>query len=58
MDAQAVGELLDFLHSGEISEYSDCLEQLLNAAEKYQLDRLKALCEEAFYEKLTVENSM
>lgn len=58
MEAEVVEELLTYLHTGEIREFSNYLSELINAAEKYQLDRLKALCEEALYEELNIENSV
>ncbi|XP_044001178.1 speckle-type POZ protein-like [Aphidius gifuensis] len=51
--------MLNFLHtnylpSATISYFKN---SLLQVADKYQLDKLKALCEEAFYEELKIDNA-
>lgn len=58
IDAEVCEQMMEFLHTGEAPKsINDHLEELLNVAEKYELVRLKAYCEEAFYEQLTPENS-
>lgn len=57
-------QIIQFLHTGKIyltSDFKDGLKELkelLTAAEKYQIERLKAQCEEAIYEMITIDNSL
>lgn len=49
-------EMLQFIYTGETEKLSHMADDLLAAADKYQLDRLKVMCEEALATNLTVEN--
>jgi len=49
-------EMLQFIYTGETEKLSHMADDLLAAADKYQLDRLKVMCEEALASNLTVEN--
>lgn len=61
IDAQVFKEILEFMLTDRF-DYSVLssinLKDILAVADKYMLQRLKALCEEALYEALTVENSV
>lgn len=59
MAARVCYKMANFLQSkdDDLHDCNDYLDELLEAADKYGLDRLKALCEEALYENLNIENS-
>lgn len=49
-------EMLRYMYSGKVRQLDALAMQLLAAADKYQLDKLKALCEECLCASLTVDN--
>lgn len=49
-------KLLRFVYSGNVESIDDCAEKLLAAADEYQIDELKLLCEEVLAEKLCLAN--
>jgi hypothetical protein len=53
-------QLLQFLYSGQVPEWEDAdvMEPLFAAADKYQLDALKNLCEICLIPKLELENAI
>ena len=54
VDPGVFRQLLQFLYSGQVSEWqnADVMESLFVAADKYQLDALKNLCENCLIPKL------
>ena len=59
LKAEVVGEMLDFIYTGNVSSHDAILEhasELLEAADKYQLDLLKNICEESLCTTLKVNN--
>ncbi|XP_055329549.1 speckle-type POZ protein-like isoform X2 [Paramacrobiotus metropolitanus] len=49
-------EILRFIYTGKTPNLEKMADDLLAAADKYQLDRLKVQCEEALWNNLSVEN--
>ncbi|XP_041969645.1 speckle-type POZ protein-like [Aricia agestis] len=58
VDAEVLREILTFVYSDKAPKIYEFPEKLLAAADFYQLNRLKSLCEEALHQKLTVENAI
>lgn len=52
-----VTELLQFMYTGEAPKLGDMPVDLLAAADKYQLDRLKALCAKSMRDNLSIETA-
>lgn len=55
-DYDIILEMLRFMYAGRVRQLDTFAAQLLAAADKYQLDKLKALCEECLCANLAVEN--
>uniref|UniRef100_F6UG35 BTB domain-containing protein n=1 Tax=Ciona intestinalis TaxID=7719 RepID=F6UG35_CIOIN len=53
---QVFKEMLNFLYTGKASKLDVMASQLLAAADKYALERLKVMCEESLCSNLSVEN--
>ncbi|XP_004923801.1 speckle-type POZ protein-like [Bombyx mandarina] len=58
LESTVLQEVLTFIYSDKAPRVDDIPEKLLAAADYYQLNRLKSLCEEALHKKLTVENAI
>jgi speckle-type POZ protein len=56
MDPEVMAEMLRFLYTGKATNLENMAADLLAAADKYALDRLKVMCEEALCNNLTVDN--
>jgi len=56
LDPEVVSEMLHFVYTGETNKMEEFAEDLFAAADRYQLDQLKALYEESLYMSLKVEN--
>merc|ERR1712025_946739 len=57
MGADVMAEMLRFIYTGRTATSLDTMAaELLAAADKYALERLKVMCEEALCNSLTVEN--
>lgn len=56
LDEEVLQELLRFIYTGQTLCIERMSDLLLAASDKYALDRLKALCEEALCSNLDVEN--
>merc|ERR1719154_526265 len=59
--AGVVEEMLNFIYTGNISSpdaISEIMAELFEAADKYQLDLLKDVCEESLYSNLKVTNCL
>lgn len=57
MDKDVLHEVLEYIYTGQAPNLSKMADDLLSAADKYALDGLKALCEDALCENLTTENA-
>ncbi|KOB70716.1 Roadkill, partial [Operophtera brumata] len=51
-------DVLMFVYTDKVPRVDDAPDKLLVAADYYQLDRLKSLCEDALNNRLTVENAV
>ena len=60
VDPHVFRQLLQFLYSGQAPEWdnADVMEPLFLAADKYQVDALKSLCEDCLISKLKLENAI
>lgn len=56
VDADVMNEILRFIYTDKANGIDRMADLLLAAADKYALDRLKALCEEALSNNLDAEN--
>ncbi|XP_023336912.1 speckle-type POZ protein A [Eurytemora carolleeae] len=56
VEADVMAEMLRFIYTGRTTSLETMADSLLAAADKYALDRLKVMCEEALCNGLTVEN--
>ncbi|KOB72215.1 Roadkill [Operophtera brumata] len=57
-ETEVLRDVLMFVYKGVVPRVDDAPDKLLAAADYYQLDRCKSLCEEALYRRLTVENAV
>ena len=60
LTSEVVSEMLEFIYTGEIKKNlsGDLLRELLIAADKYQLDLMKNMCEELLSSAVSVENCL
>lgn len=56
VDSDVMCEILRFIYTGKANNIDKMADLLLSAADKYALDRLKVLCEEALSNNLDVDN--
>merc|ERR1711976_346777 len=56
VDPDVMAEMLRFIYTGKANSLEAMAADLLAAADKYALERLKVMCEEALCNGLTVEN--
>ncbi len=57
MDHEVFREMLRFIYTGKAANLERMADDLLAAADKYALERLKVMCEEALCTNLSTENS-
>jgi len=57
VDGEVLREMLRFMYTGIAPNLEKMADELLAAADKYQLDRLKVMCEQSLCLSLTNENS-
>ncbi|KAH9364050.1 hypothetical protein HPB48_016388 [Haemaphysalis longicornis] len=57
-DFEVFREVVEFIYTGRASELNKMAEQVLVAADKYDLGRLKAMCEDILCSKLSVETAV
>lgn len=56
LELDSLKEMLKFIYTGKVSQLETMADSLLAAADKYALDRLKVMCEEALASNLNIEN--
>uniref|UniRef100_G3WQ43 Speckle type BTB/POZ protein like n=1 Tax=Sarcophilus harrisii TaxID=9305 RepID=G3WQ43_SARHA len=56
VDPEVFKEMMRFIYTGKAPNLDKMADNLLAAADKYALDRLKVMCEEALCSNLSVEN--
>uniref|UniRef100_A0A1I8AJ66 Speckle-type POZ protein n=1 Tax=Steinernema glaseri TaxID=37863 RepID=A0A1I8AJ66_9BILA len=56
-DAEVVNEMLRFIYTGNTPNLDQMADRLIAAADKYNLDRLKVMCEQSLCHSLTNENA-
>merc|ERR1712203_1273747 len=56
MGSEVMDQMLRFIYTGKARDLERMAAELLAAADKYALDRLKVMCEEALCNSLSVEN--
>merc|ERR1712008_503507 len=56
MDPDVMADMLRFIYMGRAPNLDSMAADLLAAADKYALERLKVMCEEALCNNLSVEN--
>ena len=56
MDPKVVKEMLKYIYTGNAPEVGKMADKLLQAADKYDLKQLKAMCERELTSRLTIEN--
>ena len=57
LSSEIFSEVLEYIYTGRSPNLEKFANSLLSAADKYQLERLKLMCEEALCSNLTVENA-
>ncbi|XP_044731587.1 speckle-type POZ protein B-like [Chrysoperla carnea] len=57
VDYEILHELLQFIYTGKVENLEIMADELLAAADKYDLQRLKLLCEKELCENLSTENA-
>jgi speckle-type POZ protein len=57
VDHEVLREMLRFIYTGKASNLEKMADDLLAAADKYALERLKVMCEEALCTNLSIDNA-
>ncbi|XP_011881095.1 PREDICTED: speckle-type POZ protein A-like [Vollenhovia emeryi] len=57
MEPEVLEEMLPFIYTGKTTNLEKMADSLLAASDKYQLNTLKVLCQEALCKSLTIENA-
>lgn len=57
LDQETIRGMLHFIYSGNVPNLQNIAFKLLAAADKYEIKRLKALCEQSLYNSLSVQNA-
>ncbi|XP_065219897.1 speckle-type POZ protein-like [Planococcus citri] len=57
IDEQVLGEILRYIYTGECENLDDLAHDLLIAADRYGLDRLKMICADVLYKQMSVQNA-
>jgi len=56
VEKDVMKELLQFIHTGKAPNLDKMVADLLAAADKYALERLKVMCEESLFGNLFIDN--
>jgi len=56
IDGATLKELLRYIYCNRVEDFPEVVEELVQAAEQYQLEKLKHLCFDFLIEQLSVEN--
>jgi len=56
VDHEVLREMLRFIYTGRATSLDKMADDLLAAADKYALERLKVMCEEALCTNLSIDN--
>ena len=56
MDSEIFQELLSYMYAGKVKDLEEQAQEILIAANRYEIDGLKFICERMLYTKLTLEN--
>jgi len=56
-NSEVISELMRFIYSGEAPNLKEMSGQLLAAADKYQLDRLKMMCAKFMGDNINIDNA-
>ncbi|XP_057340010.1 speckle-type POZ protein-like [Microplitis mediator] len=57
MNSEVFKSMLEFIYTDKISDLDDVAEQLLEAADKYQIPTLKEICAESLCKSVTIDNA-
>uniref|UniRef100_A0A1I7TNM9 Protein roadkill n=2 Tax=Caenorhabditis tropicalis TaxID=1561998 RepID=A0A1I7TNM9_9PELO len=57
IEPEVMKELLVYMYTGQTKSLDQLANHLIAAADKYQLDRLKVMCEQSLCNQITTENS-
>ncbi|XP_057339993.1 speckle-type POZ protein-like [Microplitis mediator] len=57
MDSEVFKSMLEFIYTDKVNDLDDVAEQLLEAADKYQIHTLKELCAESLCKSVTIDNA-
>ncbi|TDG44856.1 hypothetical protein AWZ03_008664, partial [Drosophila navojoa] len=57
VDPQVLNDLLRFIYTDQAPNLDNLAKQLLQAAEKFKLPKLKALCEKSLFKQLCIDNA-
>ncbi|XP_065205305.1 speckle-type POZ protein B-like isoform X16 [Planococcus citri] len=58
MNEEVIGEMLKYIYTGRCANLENLAGELLAAADKYDLNRLKMMCAKTLFEGLSVENAV
>ncbi|KAJ8667655.1 hypothetical protein QAD02_009318 [Eretmocerus hayati] len=58
MDIEILKEILRFIYIGKVNKIDHLLQDLLIAADRYQLEGLKEICKQRLYETLSIDNAI
>ncbi|XP_057340002.1 speckle-type POZ protein-like [Microplitis mediator] len=57
MDSEVFKSMLEFLYTDKVNDLDNVAEQLLEAADKYQIHTLKEICAESLCTSVTIDNA-
>ncbi|XP_057318162.1 protein roadkill-like [Microplitis mediator] len=58
LSLKTIGEMLKFIYTDQVTDIDGDAKELLKAADKYQLQTLKKLCEESLCKSITIANAV
>jgi speckle-type POZ protein len=58
LEFEVAEEMIKFIYDGKVGEMEKYAKPLLEAADKFKMDRLKVYCEKFLYENLSIENAI